>query len=77
VSEEAAMTDRAATNKEEATQRTRSEVLRVLRTAGLFELAETLAPVLPEVVDLGRDHEIFERYGLDRDELMSRLGGSP
>jgi hypothetical protein len=63
-------------NRDEATQRTREEVLRVLRNAGLFQLAEDLAPVLPEVVDVGRDHEIFERYGLDQDALMSRMGGS-
>ena len=60
-----------------ATERTRAEVLRTLRNAGLFHLADELAPVLPDVVDLERDHALFERYGLDRDVLMSRRGGSP
>ena len=63
--------------EEAATLRTRAEVLRVLRNAGLFHVAEELAPVLPEVVDLVRDRELFQRYGLDQDVLMSRRGGSP
>ena len=58
-------------------KRTRVEVLRVLRNAGLFGVAEELAPVLPDVVDFDRDHALLERYGVDRDELVSRMGGSP
>jgi hypothetical protein len=58
-------------------QRTRAEVLRVLRHAGLSEVAEELAPLLPDVVDFDRDHALFERYQLSPDELMSRMGGSP
>jgi hypothetical protein len=63
--------------KRPATQRTRAEILHVLRNAGLFDLAERLSPVLPDVVDLERDQELFERYGLDQDVLMNRMGGSP
>jgi hypothetical protein len=58
-------------------KRARAELLRVLRHAGLFDAADELEPVLPEVVDFDRDHELLERYGIYRDELMSRLGGSP
>ena len=58
-------------------KRTRVQVLQVLRNAGLFGVAEALAPVLPDDVDFDRDHELFERYGVDRDELVSRMGGSP
>jgi hypothetical protein len=58
-------------------KRSRAEVLRVLRNAGLADVAEELAPLLPEVVDLERDHELFERYRLSQDELMDRMGGSP
>jgi hypothetical protein len=65
------------TNRDDATQRTRAEVLRVVRNAGLFEVADELAAELPEVVDLDRDHALFERHGLDVDELTSRMGGSP
>ena len=58
-------------------QRTKAEVLRVLRHAGLSQLAEDLEPELPDIVDFDRDHALFERYGLNQDELMSRMGGSP
>jgi hypothetical protein len=58
-------------------QRQKAEVLRVLRHAGLFEAAERLEPVLPDVVDLDRDQDLLEGYGVSRDLLVSRLGGSP
>lgn len=58
-------------------QQTRAEVLRVLRHAGLGQVADELAPQLPDVVDFDRDHALFERYRLDPDELTSLLGGSP
>jgi len=58
-------------------KRSRAEVLRVLRHAGLFTVAEEMEPELPDFVDLERDHELFERYGLDVDMLMSRMGASP
>jgi hypothetical protein len=49
----------------------------VLRHAGLFHVAEELEPVLPEVVDFDRDHALLERYGLDIDTLMNRMGAGP
>lgn len=55
----------------------RAEVLRVLRNAGLFEAADGLASDLPDVVDIDRDHQLFERWGVDRDVLISQMGGSP
>jgi len=58
-------------------KRSKAEFLRVLRHAGLFQTADELEPVLPEVVDFDRDHRLLERYGLEQDVLMSRLGGSP
>jgi len=58
-------------------KRSRAHVLRVLRNVGLFGVADELAPLLPEEVDFDRDYELFERFGLDRAELMSRMGGSP
>jgi hypothetical protein len=54
----------------------RAEVLRVLRNAGLVHEADELAPELPGTVDIDRNHEVFERYGIDRDVLVSRMGGS-
>ena len=58
-------------------RRSRAEFLRVLRDAGLFQVAEELASVLPEIVDFDRDQQLLERYGLHQDELMNRMGGSP
>ena len=58
-------------------KRSKAELLRVLRQAGLFRVAEELEPVLPEVVDFDRDHRLLERYGLEQDVLMSRMGASP
>jgi hypothetical protein len=58
-------------------KRSKAEFLRVLRHAGLFQIADELEPLLPEVVDFDRDHQLLERYGLEQDVLMSRLGGSP
>ena len=58
-------------------KRTRAEVLRVLRHAGLPQVAEELGPELPDVVDTDRDHALFERYQLNGEELMSRMGASP
>jgi hypothetical protein len=53
----------------------RAEVLRVLRRAGLPQIADELAPELPEILD--RDRPLFDRYGLNLDLLVSRMGGSP
>ena len=58
-------------------KRDKAELLRVLRHAGLIQVADELEPVLPEVVDFDRDHRLLERYGLDQDMLTSRMGGSP
>ena len=55
----------------------REEVLRVLRRTGLSESTDALAHVLPETVDLDRDGELLTRHGLNHDDLISRLGGSP
>ena len=58
-------------------KRSKTHVLRVLRNAGLFEVADDLESVLPEVVDFDRDFRLFEQHGLERDVLMSRMGASP
>jgi hypothetical protein len=56
---------------------TRETLVQVLRTCGLPELADTAARELPERVD---GYEVFAwaaRHGVTRDELVSRMGGSP
>jgi hypothetical protein len=55
----------------------RAEVLRVLRRAGLFEIADKLSLELPDIVDRDRDRAFFDRYDLNLDMLVSRMGGSP
>jgi hypothetical protein len=55
----------------------KAEVLRVLRNAGLREVADELQPLLPEVVDFDRDYRLFERYGLEQGVLRDRMGASP
>ena len=55
----------------------RGEVLRVLRHAGLPEVADAIGPELPDVVDVDRDRSLFDRHGVSLELLVSRLGGSP
>jgi hypothetical protein len=55
----------------------KKELVRVLRNAGLEEVAEEADRSLPDMVDLDRAAEFGLRHGITRDELMSRMGGSP
>jgi hypothetical protein len=56
---------------------TRQHVLDVLRTAGFSEAAEELSRTLPDELDLDEVEGIVLQYGISRDELTSRMGGSP
>ena len=56
----------------------KKDFLRVLRTAGIPE--ETIKAAdeqLHDPVDEERDGIFLVRHGLDRDQLISRMGGSP
>lgn len=55
----------------------KEEIVRVLRRAGLADTAARLAPLLPERVDLDRDSALLDRFGVSREDLISRMGGSP
>jgi hypothetical protein len=55
----------------------KEELVRVLRNAGLEDLAEEAEQSFPDQVDLDRAAEFGLRHGITRDELMSRMGGSP
>jgi hypothetical protein len=58
--------------------RSKAEVLRVLGRLGIAE--ETIAEIaakLPDPVDLHEAAQLLQTYGLTRDALVSRLGGSP
>ena len=56
---------------------TKREVVRVLRRAGLSEAADDAERELPDELDLERAADFGARYGITRDVLISRLGGSP
>jgi len=60
-----------------ATQVTRQHVVEVLRTAGLPEVADEANRSLPEELDLELAAEFLARYGITKDALISRMGGSP
>jgi hypothetical protein len=52
-------------------------VVDVLQTAGLMEAADKAASGLPDPVDLDQAQQFLEPYGITRDVLISRMGGSP
>jgi hypothetical protein len=56
---------------------TRQHVVEVLRTAGMLEAADEADRSLPEELDLERAAEFLGRYGITKDALISRMGGSP
>jgi hypothetical protein len=55
----------------------RQEVVAILRRAGLPELADEASRSLPDPVDLDRVAQFAAGYGITRDWLISRMGGSP
>ena len=56
---------------------TRHEIVAVLRRVGLPEVADEAARSLPDQVDLELAAKFVAPYGITRDELISRMGGSP
>jgi len=49
----------------------------ILRIAGLPELAEEARRVLPDPVEYNHAARFLIQYGITKDELISRMGGSP
>ena len=60
-----------------AMQVTKRHIIEVLKTAGLPQVAEEANRSLPDEMDLERAAEFVGRYGITRDVLISRMGGSP
>jgi hypothetical protein len=54
----------------------RQWVIDTLRRLGYEEAADEAARVLPDPVSLEQLQEFGDRYGISRDELVSRMGGS-
>ena len=55
----------------------RKWVADTLRRIGYEREADEALRELPEQVDLRQLEEWGDRHGISRDELMSRMGGSP
>jgi hypothetical protein len=60
-----------------ATQVSRQHVVDVLRTAGLSQEADEANRSLPDQIDIERAAQFLQRYGITKDVLISRMGGSP
>jgi len=58
-------------------QCSRQQVVDVLRRTGYPDLADAALKRLPDPVDLDEAAKFLEPYGITRDVLISRLGGSP
>jgi hypothetical protein len=58
-------------------QVTRQHVVDILRIAGLPELAEEARRVLPDRIEYNDAERFLAEYGITKDELISRRGGSP
>ncbi len=56
---------------------TKQHVVDVLRTAGLTDAAAEADRSLPEQMELERAEEFLGPYGITKDVLISRMGGSP
>ncbi len=55
----------------------RQHVVDMLRRMGLSEQAEEAMRELPEQFDLQELQKWSARHGITRDDLISRMGGSP
>jgi hypothetical protein len=58
-------------------QVTKRHVVEVLRMAGLSQVAEEANRSLPDEMTLERAEQFVGRYGITKDQLISRMGGSP
>ena len=55
----------------------RQHVVELLRGSGLPELAEEARRTLPDPVEYDRAERFLAQFGITKDELISRAGGSP
>ena len=55
----------------------KAEVAEMLRRVGLPQVADEAMRVLPDPVDVETLQRFAAPYGLSRDTLISRMGGSP
>jgi hypothetical protein len=55
----------------------RQEIVDLLRHLGYAQAADEAAQTLPDSVSADQAREFADRYNISRDELISRMGGSP
>jgi len=56
---------------------TRQHVIDILRIAALPDVAEEASRLLPDPVEYNQAERFLAQYGITKDELISRRGGSP
>ena len=56
---------------------TRQHVVDILRLAALPDVAEEASRLLPDPVEYNQAERFLAQYGITKDELISRRGGSP
>ena len=59
------------------TQYRKQDIVDMLRKVGLTEQADEAMRVLPDPVDADEVARFGALYGITRDTLISRMGGSP
>lgn len=63
---------------QESHYRSKAEVLQILARLGISqEIIAEIGAQLPDPVDLHESGALLQTYGLTRDAVISRLGGSP
>jgi hypothetical protein len=58
-------------------QYSREEVVAIMRRTGYTELADEAERVLPDPVDSDQLEAFARRHGVNRDDMISGMGGSP
>ena len=58
-------------------QLTKQELVNVMRRAGLPELIDEALRVLPDPVDMEQLAAWGQSHGINLDDLIDRMGGSP
>ncbi len=58
-------------------QVTKRHIVEVLRMAGLSQVEEEANRSLPDEMTMEHAEQFVGRYGIIKDQLISRMGGSP
>ncbi len=59
------------------TLRSRDQIERIMRRVGLADRIPAARKALPDVVDLDRDANLLQQFGLSIDRIVNDLGGGP